>query len=84
MVLWHGRYRRGGQSKHGAGAGLCGLSLVKQGRVNGLDRLDSKVSVVEVRRWSSDSSGVCFSCTHAHTHTHSVTPLRIKVFQVQV
>lgn len=38
------------ESKHGAGADLCGLSLVKQRRANGLKGLDSKVSVVEVRQ----------------------------------
>lgn len=38
------------ESKHGAGADLCGLSLVKQGRANGIERLDSKVDIVEVRQ----------------------------------
>lgn len=64
------------ESKHGAGADLCRLSLVKQGRANGLEWLDSKVSVVEVRRWRNDGSGV-----RLNWHT---SPLGIKVYQVQV
>lgn len=36
-----------GESKHCTGADLCGLSLVKQGRANGLEILDSKVSLVD-------------------------------------
>lgn len=47
------------ESKHGAGADLCGLSLVKQGRANGLEGLDSKVIVVEVRQLGGVTAQVC-------------------------
>lgn len=41
------------------GADLCGLSLVKQGRANGLEGLDSKVIVVEVRQFGGVTAQVC-------------------------
>lgn len=65
------------ESKHGAGADLCGLSLVKQERANGLERTDSKVNIVEV----SDGSGVCLN---RRSTSNSHATLGIKVFQVQV
>lgn len=68
------------ESKHSAGEDLCGLSLVKQGRANGLERMDSKVNIVEVSQRRSDAQ-VCV-WTDALQATH--TTLGIKVFQVQV
>lgn len=73
------------ESKHGAGGrSICGLSLVEQGRANGLERLDSKVRVVEVRqRWLS---GVCLNSTNTHTRLSGLRSLRFKsrLFKKQV
>lgn len=47
------------ESKHSTGADLCGLSLVREKRASGFERLDSKVGVVRCQTGGGVMAQVC-------------------------